>query len=305
MIIQKFVNKLIENLPDEYKNASAPIKYDIVLGGGAFNGSCLVGALYFLKEMEKRNYIKVERISGCSIGSIVGLLYLTDNLDMMTNLYNYITKKFKKNHNLAIIKEIKNLLKAHIPDNICDIVNNKLYICYNNVKLKKKEIKSKYKNADHLFDVIIRSSFVPYLIDENIVYNGKYMDGVNPYIFEKSDNEIIFFDLYTMDKIIYFINIKNEKTNFHRVLSGLLEMHTFFIKGDSTPMCSCVSKWTLTETAFYYLKAVMEKICIYVISYIVIFKKMFSKELKKSILYKFFVEFNKEYIIFFLDKYCF
>lgn len=305
MIIQKFVNKLIENLPDEYTKAKQPIKYDIVLGGGAFNGSCLIGALYFLKEMEKRNYIKIERISGCSIGSIVGLLYLTDNLDMMTNLYAYITKKFKKNHNLAIIKEIKDILKGHIPDNICDIVNNKLYICYNNIKLKKKEVKSKYKNVDHLFDVIIRSSYVPYLIDENIVYKGKYMDGVNPYIFEKSDNEIIFFDLYTMDKIIYFINIKNEKTNFHRVLSGLLEMHTFFIKGASTPMCSSVYKWSLSETAFYYLKAIVERIIICIIRSIFLFKKYFHKNLKKSSLYNLFLQYNKEYIVYFLDKHCF
>jgi hypothetical protein len=305
-MIQKFVNKLIENLPDEYTKTSKPIKYDIVLGGGAFNGSCLIGALYFLKEMEKRNYIKIERISGCSIGSIVGLLYLTDNLDLMTSLYNYITKKFKKNHNLAIIKEIKDILKDHIPDNICEIVNNKLYICYNNIKLKKKEIKSKYKNTDHLFDIIIRSSFVPYLIDENIVYNGKYMDGVNPYIFEKRDYEIIFFDLYTMDKIIYFINIKNEKTNFHRVLTGLLEMHTFFIKGNSTPMCSYVNKWTLTERAFYYLKTFLERILICIVVSIVTFQKLFHKKLtESSILYKLFVQYNKEYIVHFLDKYCF
>ena len=49
------------------------------------------------EELKKRIIINSEenrlaRISGCSIGSIVGLLYLTDNLDMMTNLYNYITK---------------------------------------------------------------------------------------------------------------------------------------------------------------------------------------------------------------------
>jgi hypothetical protein len=72
-MINEYVIKLIENLPDDIKNVKEPIKIDLVLDGGLFNGSYQVGALYFLKEMENRKYIKIERISGCSVGSIVGL----------------------------------------------------------------------------------------------------------------------------------------------------------------------------------------------------------------------------------------
>ena len=47
-MIDEYVNRLIENLPED-KNKLQQV--DLVLDGGAFNGSYLVGALYFLKEM--------------------------------------------------------------------------------------------------------------------------------------------------------------------------------------------------------------------------------------------------------------
>ena len=50
-MIEQYVNKLIDNLPDNIKNTKKPIVLDLVLDGGVFNGSYLVGALYFLKEM--------------------------------------------------------------------------------------------------------------------------------------------------------------------------------------------------------------------------------------------------------------
>ena len=86
-MIENYVNKFIENLSDDSKIYK---EIDLVLDGGAFNGSYLVGALYFLKEMEKRKYIKIDRISACSIGSIVAFLYYIDALDLMPVLYEIV-----------------------------------------------------------------------------------------------------------------------------------------------------------------------------------------------------------------------
>jgi hypothetical protein len=132
-MIQEYVNKLIENLPDDLKNRKNPLVIDLVLDGGVFNGSYLVGALYFLKEMEKRNYIKVDRISGCSIGSVVAFLYFIDGLDLMPKLYTVVQDDFKKCYNLKIMKTLKDMLKDNVPEDICEKVNNKLFICYNNI----------------------------------------------------------------------------------------------------------------------------------------------------------------------------
>ena len=149
-MIDEYVNRLIQNLPEEKKKLQ---HLDLVLDGGAFNGSYLVGALYFLKEMERRNYIKVERISGCSIGSVVALLYYIDSLDLMPKLYEIANNEFKAKHTLSIIKSLKILLQERIPHDICSKLNNKLFICYHDIKKRKKIVKYNYKNID---DIIIQ-----------------------------------------------------------------------------------------------------------------------------------------------------
>jgi hypothetical protein len=51
-MFQKMVEKLIENLPGPStveEEQQEPLKIDLVLEGGAFNGSYMLGILYFLK----------------------------------------------------------------------------------------------------------------------------------------------------------------------------------------------------------------------------------------------------------------
>ena len=101
-MINQYVDKFIKNLPEKLKNNKKPLQLDLVLDGGVFNGSYLVGALYFLKEMEKQNYIKINRISGCSIGSVIAFMYTIDCLDVSEEFYNIIFNQLKVSHNLSI-----------------------------------------------------------------------------------------------------------------------------------------------------------------------------------------------------------
>jgi len=304
-MIQEYVNKLIENLPDDIKNSNKPLVIDLVLDGGVFNGSYLVGALYFLKEMEKRNFIKVDRISGCSIGSVVAFLYFIDGLDLMAKLYTTVQDDFKKCYNLKIIKTLKDMLKDSVPEDICEKVNNKLFICYNNVVKGKKIVKSKYKSQDEIFNSIIKSCFIPYLIDGNCLYENKYIDGINPYIFNKEPNKkILYLDLFGYDKIGNLINIKNEKSNFHRILSGLLDIHSFFIKKSSTQMCSFVNDWYFINIGFNYVKFLIEKICIYATYILIFIKKNITNEQKNSFLFKIFSKIFQDMFVLILETYC-
>lgn len=304
-MINEYVNKLIENLPDEFKNSDTPLKLDLILDGGLFNGSYLVGALYFLKEMERRNYIKIERVSGCSVGSIVALLYFIDGLDLMSNLYGTILEEFKKNHNLDFIKKIKTYLGDNIPDDICARVNNKLYITYNNIKKGSKPVKCIYKNVDEIINSIIRSSFIPYLIDGNILHENKCIDGITPYIFNIEPNKkILYLDLFGYDKIGNLLNVKNEKTNFHRILSGLLDVHSFYIKQSNTQMCSYVNDWSITNITFNYTKLLLEKICVYITFFLIFIKKYISKDVENSIFYKIFSKIIKDIFVIMIETYC-
>jgi hypothetical protein len=303
-MINEYVNKLIENLPDEIKNRATPEEIDLVLDGGVFNGSYHVGALYFLKEMERRKYIKINRISGCSVGSIVAFLYFIDGLDLMPKLYDIISKEFKSSMHLYCLKEIKKHVEERIPKDICEKVQNRLYISYNNIKSKEKLVKSNYRSIDDILNTVIKSSYVPYLIDGNLLYKNKYIDGITPFIFKERTNKILYLDLYGSDKVGYLFNVKNEKTNFHRILSGLLDIHGFFIKGSNTSMCSFVNDWSYGLKTFNNFKQLFEKVCIYIIHFIIYIKTNIPDEFKENIIYKLMEKFSYDVFVIIIENYC-
>ena len=304
-MINDYVLKLIGNLPDEIKNVQTPIIIDLVLDGGIFNGSYLVGALHFLKEMEKQKFITINRISGCSVGSIIAFLYYIDCLDLMPKFYEIIHTDFKQTYNLKMIKEFKTLLGENIPSNICEKLNKKFYISYNNIKKRKKIIKNTYKDIDDLLNSIIKSCYIPFLIDGNILYENKFMDGINPFMFEKEPNhKILYLDLFGYDKIGNLLNVKNEKSNFHRILSGLLDIHTFFIKQSNTQMCSYVNDWNLYNLVFYSIKLMIEKILIYLTYFIIYIKDNFPDNCKNNIISKIVIKITQDIFIILLENYC-
>ena len=303
-MINEYVIKLIENLPDDIKNVNEPIKMDLVLDGGIFNGSYHVGALYFLKEMENRKYIKIERISGCSVGSIVGFLYFIDSLDLMPKLYDLINKEFRQTYNLKLITELKKHLSEHIPSDICERVNGRLYITYNNIKKGTKPVKSVYKDADDIINTIIKSSYIPYLIDGNVLYENKSVDGITPFIFKEREKKILYLDLFGSDKLGNLLNVKNEKSNYHRILSGLLDIHSFFIKKSNTPMCSYVNDWSYSNICFNHIKTIIERICIYLIHVLIFIKTNISEQFKETVLYKILSKISYDVFIIILENYC-
>ena len=304
-MINEYVIKLIDNLPDDLKSAKTPLRIDLVLDGGLFNGSYLVGAMYFLKEMEKRNYIIIERISSCSIGSVVAFLYYIDALDMMPQLYDIVNNEFKKYYKMPSIKDFKKNINHKIPEDICEKINGKLFICYNNVKKCVNNVKSQYKNVDEIMNTIIKSCYIPYLIDGDFLYEDKYLDGINPYFFNKEkDKKILFMNLYGYDKIFNLLNIKNENTNFHRILSGLLDIHSFFIKKTSTPMCSYVNEWNITDRCFLNLKSCIEKFTIYIAYLIMLIRKKIPIEVEQTFIYKLITKIFQDIFIVILETYC-
>lgn len=306
-MIQSYIDKLIENLPTSKSNFVNHL--DLVLDGGIFNGSYLIGALYFLKEMEKREYIVIDRISGCSIGSICAFLYLINELDMVTEIYNIISADLRENHHVNKIKEIGILLEEKIPDNICEKINNKLFITYYHIQKRKKVVKKLFRSKKEVTDTIIRSCFVPFFIDGSLLYKKKYMDGINPYLFPSSKNNLnknkrtLYLDLFGYDKISYLLNVKNEKTNFHRVLSGLLDIHHFFIKQSSTPMCSYVEEWSIKHRIHHQVKVWIEKFMLIFIYFLLFIKKFISKDIESTVLYRFISKIGYELYVLLLDTY--
>jgi hypothetical protein len=304
-MVKEYAIKLIENLPLHMKNNKQPQKIDLILDGGIFNGSYLIGALHFLKEMENQKIIKINRISSCSIGSVAAFLYYIDALDVMPNLYNIVNNEFKENYNLNSITKLKTLLINNIPNDICKTINKKLFITFYNIKKGVKQIKYKYSNIDDIINTIIKSCFVPYLIDGNLLFKNKYFDGVNPYVFNiKPNTKILYLDLFGYDKIGNLLNVKNEKTNCHRILSGMLDIHNFFIKQHNTSMCSFVNDWNLFNKGWYNIKIILENLLIYFVYFLVYIREKIPSEFKKSAICKLFFRIISEISIILLDTYC-
>ena len=278
-MLETYISKLVDNIPLSKKSQRE--KIDIILDGGLFNGSYLIGALYFLREMEKLQYIEVDKLSGCSIGSLACLLYTADLLDLTTEIYNMAIDQFKKTTHLEVVDDILSKICKKLPSDICERMNGRVFITYYDLKKRKKIVKSKYKNKKEIMDVVKRSCFVPYLIDGNLMHKERYVDGIFPYILPKEEGKrILYLDLLGYDKITHIISVKNEKTNFHRVLSGLLDIHLFYIKQQPTFMCSYVDEWSVARQLYHFiLKKIFEIFVLYnIYFYYLIYKYELTRE---------------------------
>ena len=123
-----YINALIDNI--DYN--ILPKKVDIVIDSGAFNGNYALGSLIYLKNLEEKKIIKINKISGASIGSILGVLYISNKLEEQFKIFIKILNYYRKNHNLNIvIKELKKTISKYVDDDV-SIFNNRLYITYYN-----------------------------------------------------------------------------------------------------------------------------------------------------------------------------
>jgi predicted patatin/cPLA2 family phospholipase len=294
-------------------------KLDIILDGGFFNGSYLIGALFFLKELEKRKYIKIGKVSGCSIGAITGLLYLMDDLDISHELYNLTIKTFKEKHNLSGLNFALERIKERLDKDLYKKISGKLFISYHNIEKRKKIVKSKFRDNNDLMECIKRSSFVPFMIDGEFNYKNKYFDGIFPHIFsldkkkenknilETKKSKTLYLDLLGSDKMKYLLSLKNESSNYHRILSGILDIHLFFIKENNTKMCSYVEDWGIINVLQQRVKKTIIEIIIFWFVYsIYLVKKYLPLEIyNTNIIFKILKKIIADVYVIIIENYCF
>uniref|UniRef100_A0A6C0E490 PNPLA domain-containing protein n=1 Tax=viral metagenome TaxID=1070528 RepID=A0A6C0E490_9ZZZZ len=308
-MIQEYVNRLVNDV-DNLQSTSDPIQIDLILEGGVFNGSYLVGALYFLREMENRKYIKINRISGCSIGSVLAFLYLINGLDSSADLYDKVYKKIKQTNTLECVKDLKTMLHDLIDkkEDICKIVNNRLFITYHNLSKQTKPVKSVFRDIDDIIDTIIRSCFVPLLIDGNLTYKKKYIDGIIPFVFEPNTdhglNKILYLNICGYDRFTHIFNVKNESSNFHRMMTGVLDVHDFYIKQQNNNMCSYVDEFSIKHNITYAIKRTLEKIIVFFINILVYLQGIVPAYCYDTFICKFIYKTAKDFCKMYIETYC-
>ena len=295
-MIQQCAYKLLENLPKEITNNKGEKinKINLILEGGAFNGSYQIGALYFLKEMEKKKYIKIHNISATSIGAISALLYYIDLLEESLQSHTLLKSIYKKTKTLNAIPTFLNQIREKLPANLLNSLNSKLYISYYNIKTGCKIVKSKYKNIDDLFTTILRSCFVPFFINGQMMIDNKYMDGITPYIFPKNKYKSLNISLIGSDKFYQIFVIKNEDTNIHKILAGLLDINLFITTNITTQMCSYINDRSIKQRLFYNILFIIEKLIVFILF---LYYHSKSKIYKSNIFVKIINLLIKEYCI--------
>jgi hypothetical protein len=263
MTLKVFINSLIENIPEKH----LPEELDLVLDGGAFNGMYMLGGLFYIKELEQREKIKVKRISGCSIGAILGLLFILDKMDVAIEYSKHAYKYLRKHQNLKKTFEfLKVKFYEIVKEEDLQLINKKYYLTFFDTNKCKQIIKKTYKSREDLLDCILKSCYVPYLIEKKLTDQDGCIDGAFPYIFKSKERKrkILFFNLLSINKIKNMIFIKDEKNIYPRLLEGLMDTHTFFEKNKANNMCSYVNDWNIIDILLFRLREIITIIIIYI-----------------------------------------
>lgn len=307
-IIKELTGVLIKNI-DESNIKEKEI--DLIISGGAFNVSYLAGCLYFICEMREKGLIRINKISTCSASSIMGLLFLIDKVDIFVEkLYELLIGSFKRNRNVIFdeqsLSSIIKIIEGELPEDVLDKINNRLYITYYDVIDCKHVIKSTFEDVNDIIKTIRRSCFIPYITMDKLLEDNKYIDGGTPYIFNKeSGKNRLYIDLCGMDKIMDSIVIKRDKIVMHRILGGIIDIHTFFFKCKETSMCCYVEDWGIIRMLeFKMLEFRLYTICVFIYILVMVNDNIIDKHYKDNKVIKFICNMLRENLSKIVEKYC-
>lgn len=238
-LLTKYIKALVKNA--NLKNI--PRDIDIIFDGGAFNGVFGQGIAMYLNELENTDNIKVHRISGCSIGAFLALIYATKgNYDFETGFVE-VSGHFKKHLNLL---EFARQLRCYIFDTLNDdeikSLNDVLHISYYDLQNHKQVVVNDFVDKQHLYDCILRSCHIPYVSNTEFTYEERYVDGISPYLFRDNKRDSLFISLITSRKFSRLFVSSHEVNSNSRILSGLADADEFFTTGKSD-MCSWIKDW--------------------------------------------------------------
>ena len=176
---------------------------------------------------------------------------------------------------------------------------------------KKQFIQHAYKDKQDLIDGIIKSSYIPFLFDNNPsleISNTYIIDGGQPFIFNNrssNDRKILYVSINQLSKLSSMLSTKNEVTPNGRVLEGLLDVYQFFHYKKRTSICSYVNNWWFYDYIIIRIKQGILMGIVYFISGITFIHMLCKPVLHNISFYRHFTNiiFNlyKDFILF----YCF
>lgn len=262
----------IKNLLSNIEKPKEPLILDVIFEGGAFNGMYELGVCYFLKQLEKKNYIKVNRISGTSIGCIIGVCYLLDLLDEFNTLYSVMREHWHKNLTISILRNLLVDVAKRIKNEDIKKLNDVLFITYNDILSKKQQVISNYKNKDEVIQTIFKSCHIPYISSDEMCEADFFIDGGMPFIFIDRESEkinqnkdILYVNINYFDIFTSSLNVYKETSQDGRILNGILNCYNLFFTKKNNNMCSFISKWKIQQYIMLRLKQLIILALVYAV----------------------------------------
>jgi len=282
LLMQEYIKALILNVD----HSKLKKEINLIFDGGAFNGGFAAGVAMYIKCMEQHGLVKINKLSGCSIGSVIALWYACGCNDNALTFFEATTTSFQDTMDLRELqKNIKAFVHSLFPAGDVSALKDKLYINFYDTHKHKQKVISNFKNVEHLIDCILQSCHIPYIIDGNARYNERYIDGILPHIFTgASAGDSLFIKLITLHKCTRAMVVKCETNIHYRLLSGVADANEFFTTG-SSDMCSYVSQWSYFNILQLRSREMIIIFIISIIEWLVLLKAYIPSTIRKSLLY--------------------
>lgn len=233
-----------------------PIVLDLVITGGAFNFSYGYGSILYLKELQRQHKIKINKASGCSSGSMLALLALSENFNEfdIDSIYVQLNNHFRENGNLGILKDkIQEIVyKCIKTDEEAVLLSDRLFISTTDMSKCNHKVINTYKTRADIVDAITSSSYIPFMIDGNTRYNTSFIDGIVPHIFKQDIPRIMYINLMNKTKILNMLITNGEINAQYRVIEGVVETAKFMNEGKSS-ICSWLHDWNFIDFFMFRL----------------------------------------------------
>ena len=229
-------------------DVTTPKEIDLVISGGAFNGGYGYGALMYIRSLENDNKIRIKRISGCSIGSLLAVEHVSNRSLNLSELYMNFQRCLRDNGKLHVLRGIveKVVDNALEDKDFFKKADGRLFITRTDISNGNHEVVDKFENRDDLIDAIFSSCYIPFLVDGKSRYREKYIDGIVPYLFTDSVRPTLYIDLMCMSKFHKMIVTMKEVNPHSRIIDGANDASKFFNE-NGTGICSWTNKWGLVQ----------------------------------------------------------
>ena len=277
-IITEYINIITKTVTPNYQEVN------LILDGGAVNGIVGVGAVLVINKFEISGVIKIGKISGCSIGSLIGLWYACGcpistihHLSKMFNMYK-VNKTFR--HYKQCVKEI---VYSILPKEDMHKINNRLFIKYYDVINCNEVIVSTFKNRKHVVKCLVRTAHLPYITSRQFILNNKYIDGIYPYFF-KTPERNLFIQLMSLLDPLNLVCVKNETTILPRVIYGANQAILFLENGRSS-VCNIVYSNNYYYKIIFYIRLISSILILCLMDYFNMLTRCIPIQATKTLLY--------------------